>query len=245
MSIQKHLPHLLTEDVFVPRYFTAVSQLSLGFFTGTLSKINLVSSKPLPTSPISAVFAKRTDDKEIGAGERKEIMSTKTNLILDLTMFSAFLAVSNPHLMGVTIHEWLAVSLAGAVITHLLLHWNWIVKVGKEFFKRLWHQSRLNFMVNTLFFIAMTGTIFSGLLISESVLSTFSIHLDVNRSWKSIHTLMSDASVILLGVHFTLHLKWVGTNIVRNIVNPIRSLFQQRALPQVLTGQSLQVEKSK
>ena len=108
-------------------------------------------------------------------------MSTKTNLILDLTMLGAFLAVSNPHLTGISIHEWLAVSLAGAVITHLLLHWNWIVKVGKEFFKKLWHQSRLNFAVNTLFFISMTGTIFSGLLISESVLSTFGIHLDVSR----------------------------------------------------------------
>jgi len=172
-------------------------------------------------------------------------MSTKTNLILDLTMLGAFLAVSNPHLTGMTIHEWLAVSMAGAVITHLLLHWNWIVNVGKEFFKKLWHQSRLNFVVNTLFFITMTGTIFSGLLISESVLSTFGIHLDVSQSWKSIHTLMSDASVIMLGVHFALHLKWVGTNIVRYILNPIRGLFQPRALPQVLTAPAMKLEKSK
>jgi hypothetical protein len=160
-------------------------------------------------------------------------------------MLGAFLAVSNPHLTGITIHEWLAVSLAGAVMTHLLLHWDWIMKVGKEFFKKLWHQSRLNFAVNTLFFIAMTGAIFSGLLISESVLATFGIHLDVSQSWRSIHTLMSDASVMLLGVHFALHLKWVGTNIKRYILNPIRGLFQQRALPQVLTVQPVRVEKSK
>ena len=172
-------------------------------------------------------------------------MSTKNNLILDLSMLGAFLAVSNPHLTGFTIHEWLAVSLAGAVITHLLWHWNWIVNVGKEFFKKLWHQSRLNFVVNTLFFIAMTGTIFSGLMISESVLSTFGIHLDVSRTWRSIHTLLSDASVIMLGVHFALHLKWVGTNIIRYLIDPIRGLFQRRALPQVLTAQPVRVEKSK
>ena len=172
-------------------------------------------------------------------------MSTKTNLILDLTMLGAFLAVSNPHLTGITIHEWLAVSFAGVVITHLLLHWNWIIKVGKEFFKKLWHQSRLNFVVNTLFFVAMTGTLFSGLMISESVLSTLGIHLNVSQSWKSIHFLLSDASVIMLGVHFALHLKWVGTNINRYILNPIRGLFQPRALPQVLTAQPVRVEKSK
>ncbi len=172
-------------------------------------------------------------------------MSTKTNLILDLTMFGAFLTVSNPKLTGSTIHEWLAISLAGAVIAHLLFHWDWIIKVGKEFFKKLWHQSRLNFVVNTLFFIAMTGTIFSGLMISQSVLSTLGIHLDVSRSWKSIHTLMSDTSVILLGFHFALHWKWVVTNVGRYIVNPIRSLFQRGALPQVLTTQPVRVEKSK
>ena len=32
-------------------------------------------------------------------------MSTKTNLILDLTMFSASLAVFNPGLTGTTVHE--------------------------------------------------------------------------------------------------------------------------------------------
>ena len=172
-------------------------------------------------------------------------MSTKTNLILDLSMLGAFLAVSNPHLTGISIHEWLAVSLAGAVITHLLLHWDWILKVGKEFFKKLWHQSRLNFVVNTLFFIAMTGTLFSGLMISKSVLPVLGIQLAVSGAWRSIHFLMSDVSVILLGVHFALHLKWVGTNIKRYILNPVAGLLQQRALPQVLTAQPVRVEKSK
>jgi len=103
----------------------------------------------------------------------------------------------------------------------------------------------LNFVVDKLFFIVMTGTLFSGLMISQSVLSTLGIQLDVSRSWKSIHFLLSDASVILLGVHFALHFKWVMTNIGRYILNPIRGLVQPRALPQVLNGQSFQVEKSK
>jgi hypothetical protein len=172
-------------------------------------------------------------------------MSTKTNLILDLTMFGTLLAVSNPHLTGISVHEWLAVSMAGAVITHLLFHWDWILKVGKEFFKKLWHQSRLNFAVNTLFFIAMTGTLFSGLMISKSVLPALGIQLAVSRAWRSIHFLMSDMSVALLGVHFALHWKWVVTNISHYIVSPVRGLFQQRALPQVLSVEPVRVEKSK
>lgn len=171
-------------------------------------------------------------------------MSTKTNLILDLGMFGAMLAVTNPHLTGNTIHEWLGVSLTGALITHLLLHWDWIVNVGKEFFRKFLHQSRLNFVVDTLFFIAMTGSIFSGILISKNVLATLGIQLDVDRSWKMIHTLTSDASLIALGIHFALHWKWVVNNIGRYIVTPIRNMFRRRPASQPLTAQPLQAEKN-
>jgi hypothetical protein len=172
-------------------------------------------------------------------------MSTKTKLILDLSMFGAFLAVANPHLTGNTIHEWLGVSLAAAVITHLLLNWNWIINVGKEFFKKIWHQSRLNFVVNALFFIAMTGSLFTGLLISKSVMSTLGITLDVSQGWKSIHSLLSDASVMVLGIHLALHLKWITANIGRYIVNPVRGLFERRAVRQPLMPQVVRLERNK
>jgi hypothetical protein len=168
---------------------------------------------------------------------------TKKNLILDLSMLGAFLAVSNPRFTGVTVHEWLALSLAGTVIVHLLFHWDWLMKVGKEFFRKLWHQSRLNFVVNTLFFIVMTGVLFSGLMISKSVLPTLGIQLAASSAWRSIHFMLSDASVVLLGVHVALHWKWVVTNVGRYIVNPVRGLFQRRAIPQVLTAQPVRVEK--
>ncbi|MEI7848867.1 MAG: hypothetical protein WCK35_23905 [Chloroflexota bacterium] len=49
--------------------------------------------------------------------------STKTNLVLDLTIFTAFLVASNPRITGNSIHEWLGISFAAAIITHLLFHW--------------------------------------------------------------------------------------------------------------------------
>lgn len=172
-------------------------------------------------------------------------MLTKKKLILDLSMLGAFLAVSNPRLTGIAIHEWLALSLAGAVITHLLFNWEWIVNVGKTFFKKLWHQSRLNFVVNIAFFIAMTGTLFSGLMISKSVLPTLGIQLASSGNWRSIHFMMSDLSVIVLGIHFALHWKWVVTHTGRYIVNPIRGLFQRREVPQVMAAQPMRMEESK
>jgi hypothetical protein len=172
-------------------------------------------------------------------------MLTKKKLILDLTMFGAFLAVSNPHLTGISVHEWLGVSFIGAVITHLLFNWEWIMNLGKTFFKKLWHQSRLNFVVDTLFFIAMTGVLFSGLMISKSVLPSMGIQLNVGQGWRSIHFMLSDASVILLGIHFALHWKWVVTNVGRYVVNPVRGLIRRQAVPQVITAQPVKVKVSK
>jgi len=171
-------------------------------------------------------------------------MSTKHNLILDLSMFGIFLVIANPRLTGGSIHEWLAVSFSAAIITHLLAHWDWIVKIGKEFSEKLWHQSRLNFLVDALFFITMTGSFVSGLMISQSVLAALGIQLDVNRSWRSIHSLMSNTSVVMMGLHFALHWKWLTSNVERYIMNPVRNWFP-RSTPNVLAAQPLQFNKDK
>jgi hypothetical protein len=171
-------------------------------------------------------------------------MSTKSNLVLDLSMFGVFLVIANPRFTGTTVHEWLAVSFSAAILTHLLAHWDWIMKIGKNFFKKLWHQSRLNFVVDTLFFFTMTGSFISGLMISQSVLATLGIQLDVNRSWRGIHSLMSNLSVAMLGVHFALHWNWVTANVARYIINPVRNLFPG-SVPNVLAAQPVQVNKDK
>ena len=95
-------------------------------------------------------------------------MSTKTNLILDLTIFTAFLAASNPSITGLPIHEWLSVALTAALVTHLLFHWTWIVNLLKTFLKKFWHSSRLNFVIDSLLFLAMILVMLSGILISKS-----------------------------------------------------------------------------
>ena len=177
---------------------------------------------------------------------------TKTNLVLDLTIFTAFLVASNPRITGNSIHEWLGISFAAAIITHLLFHWQWLVKIGTEFFKKLFHQSRLNFVVDTLFFIAMVGVTFSGILISKDVLQLFSFTLNAGQGWKMIHSLTADLSVITLGIHIALHWKWITTNLGRYILNPIRSLgtsntasTQGQPAPRTLAAQPVRINNQK
>lgn len=170
--------------------------------------------------------------------------STKTNLVLDLTIFTTFLVIASPKLTGNTIHEWLGVAFGAAILTHLLFHWKWLMEVTTRFFRNFFSQSRLNYAVDLLFFLAMTTALLSGLMISKDVMSFLGIQLDASRSWKTIHNLASDVSVILLGIHFALHWKWIATNIGRYIVNPVRNLFQPHAVrPAVAVP--VRVEKEK
>lgn len=154
-------------------------------------------------------------------------MSTKTNLVLDVTIFTAFLLASNPAITGLPVHEWFSLAFTAALVTHLLFHWKWIVSLSKTFFKKLFHSSRLNYVIDSLLFVAMTAAMLSGLLISKSILATFGIQLEVGRAWRSIHSLSADASLILVALHFALHWNWVITSLQRYLIAPMSSLVQR------------------
>ena len=154
-------------------------------------------------------------------------MSTKTNLTLDIAILSAFLVASNPALTGLAVHEWLGVSFAAVLIVHLLFHWDWIANLTKTFFKRLFHASRFNYVIDSLLFVAMTAAMLSGLMISRNVLATFGIQLEVSRAWRSIHSLSANASLVFVALHFALHWKWVVTNVQRYITAPLSGLLQR------------------
>ena len=156
-------------------------------------------------------------------------VKTKTNLVLDIAIFIVFLVAANPRLTGNTIHEWLSLSFAAAIVTHLLFHWKWLVKVTTSYFKNFFHRSRLHYVVDMFFFVSMTVVMFSGLMISKDILSLLGIQLDVSRIWKSIHSLSADASMILLGIHFALHWTWIVKSVKLYIVDPILGMSRKPA----------------
>lgn len=146
---------------------------------------------------------------------------TMVNLAVDIGIFVAFLAATAPRLTGLAIHEWLSLAFGAAILTHLLLHWSWIVGVTRRFFGKVAWSARLNYVLNTLLFIAMTTVIVTGILISEVALPFIGISLERDRLWGSLHRLASDATVLLIGLHVALHWRW--------IVNATRRLFSRRA----------------
>lgn len=149
-----------------------------------------------------------------------------TKLFLDLAAFIALLIVSAPRFTGAAIHEWLAIALSGAIVVHLLLNWNWIVQIAARLFSKSTNNSRFGYFLNWGLFASGIMIMLSGLMISETVVPFFGLSLPQNMSWKSLHELSTNITMILMGLHVALHWSWV--------TSMFKKLFAPRRVPQVV-----------
>lgn len=150
------------------------------------------------------------------------------NYLLDLTIFVAFLVALNPHMTGMAVHEWLSLAFGGTIITHLLLHWQWIVAVTRRFLGNVTWDSRLNYLVNLLFFIDMTIIIFTGIMISETALPALGISFAANYSWVMLHKTAANLALPVMGLHVALHWRWIVNTTKRYLVDPWRKVTPAR-----------------
>jgi hypothetical protein len=157
-------------------------------------------------------------------------MSSKIHLVVDAIALAVFLVVFKPVMTGLAIHEWLGLAFAGVLIVHILLHWKWVISITTRFFKKLSHSARLNYLINALLFIAFTVAVFSGLMISETVMPFFGFQVRHAQVWRGLHELSADLTLWLVGLHFALHWRWIVNNGVRFIFAPIGRLLVRRKL---------------
>lgn len=161
---------------------------------------------------------------------KKSTMSkTKINLIVDSVLFLVFLVVYQAKATGDTIHEWLGVSIAVAIIVHILLHWSWVVTISQRFFQKIQTEPRINYVLNAGLFICFSTIIFSGLMISRSVLPFFGLEVADTSFWKTVHFTAADASLWLAALHVALHWRWVADTAKRYVLSPIAQYFSRKS----------------
>lgn len=152
-----------------------------------------------------------------------------TKLLLDLATFTALLVASAPRFTGNTIHEWLSIALGGAIVVHLLLNWNWIVQITARLFTKVAKGQRFNYVLNWGLFLGGTMIMLSGLMISEAVVPFFGITLPRDMSWKQLHELATNLTMIMMGLHVATHWSWI-TSMFKRIFIP--RIPAPRAIPQ-------------
>jgi Domain of unknown function (DUF4405) len=160
------------------------------------------------------------------------------NLFIDIAIFLTFLVAMAPHFSGIAVHEWLSIAFGAAIVTHLLLHWQWLVEVTRCLFGKAQWSARVNYVLNALLFIDVTVVIFTGLMISESALPALGIRLAPGGAWRTLHELTANLFVLIVGLHVALHWQWIINTLKRLAVRqPTHRLPQPE---QVAAAQSRQ-----
>lgn len=155
--------------------------------------------------------------------------ATRTNLWVDAALFTAVLIAFQPRLSGLAIHEWLSLSFGAGILTHLILHWRWVINVVRRFFARLPTQTRLYAVLNVALLIATLGVMVSGIMMSEVALPALGITLAGGQAWHALHALSANAIFALSMLHVIVHWKWIVNAINRYVVKPVVGLFEQPA----------------
>ena len=141
--------------------------------------------------------------------------------MLDGLMFVVFVLASAPHTTGMAIHEWLGLGLTVTTVFHLLLHWQWLVEVTRRFFRKMPLNTRINWLLNALLFIAITLVAVSGMLISEVLLRLLGLQGLNGGLWNMTHTTAGEVIPLLAGLHVALHWGWVVNAVKRYVVRPL------------------------
>lgn len=157
-------------------------------------------------------------------------MINRTNLLIDFGILSLFLVVMEPGLTGLAVHEWLGVAFFATILLHLMLHWKWIASMTAQFFKKLFHASRLQYVVDALLFVSFTTAMLSGLMISRVVVPVLNLSLlrGENFAWRGLHAASATTTLLMVALHFALHWDWVVGMTARYLVRPITGLFPRR-----------------
>lgn len=160
---------------------------------------------------------------------KRRMSPTTVNYLVDLAIFLAFLVAMDPHSTGIAVHEWLSIAFGAAIITHLLLHWSWLVGITRRLFGHVTGEARVNYILNWLFFIDMTIVLFTGIMISEAVLPALGLSVAHSFAWRRLHDLSANLALLILGLHVALHWRW--------IVNTTKGFFGRvRATTSVTTA---------
>ena len=137
---------------------------------------------------------------------------TRLNFSLDLLLIVIFPIELEYRFTGLRIHELLGLGFGILLAIHFLLHLDWVWSITKTFFRTLLHETRLNYLLNTILLIDACVIVLSGILISRTLGLSFTLGRIAGLSWERIHILSAELSLVIIALHVALHWKWLANN---------------------------------
>ncbi|MCU1399513.1 MAG: hypothetical protein JWN62_2622 [Acidimicrobiales bacterium] len=136
---------------------------------------------------------------------------TRLDFWLDSVLLVAFALDYSFQFTGLSIHEWIGLGFGIALLVHITLHWEWVLRTTKRLFGRLAGRERIRWIVDFALLFVMTLCVASGVLISRSALPALGIRPAAGAFWTGLHTTSADVTVALVGLHVALNWRWILT----------------------------------
>ena len=109
---------------------------------------------------------------------------------------------------GIAIHEWLGIGLGLALLFHLTLHWDWVIRTTKRLLSPR-GRDKLIWLVNLALLAGMVLCVASGILISRVALPDLGITPLAEPFWSRLHVLTAEITLGLVPVHVALRWRWI------------------------------------
>lgn len=141
--------------------------------------------------------------------------SISTRVWLDIALFVGYVLLSAPQTTGIPFHEYFTVVFIPIFVSHIVLDWSWIARVFRRSDRTRSNEVRFNRVFDIVLFVGMVVVIYSGFLVSESILPDFGIDPASSSFWSSLHDASGNLLILLVGVHIAVHWPWIRRNIGR------------------------------
>ena len=133
---------------------------------------------------------------------------TRLDFWFDGALLAAYTLAYSLGLTGLAVHEWLGLGIGLALLLHLTLHWDWVVRTTRRLLSRD-GRDRGIWLVNLALLFAMTLCVLSGVLISRIALYQLGISALGGPFWATLHDTTAQLTLALVPVHAALRWRWI------------------------------------
>lgn len=167
-------------------------------------------------------------------------MRARTRFVLDIALAIGLVAAYRPAWTGISFHQWLSVAIIAPLLVHLVVNWQWALRVLSTFLHRLFSASRLNFVVDCTLLVATVSVMLSGFMVSPAIVSPLGIRPSDPLVWHELHLWSANATIVLFALHAALHWRWFFAT-AKRLVAPNATRGNARIAPIAEMGASAAV----
>ncbi len=142
------------------------------------------------------------------ARRRRVAARTRLDFWFDASLLAGFTVAYSYGFTGVEIHEWLGLALGVALLLHLTLHWDWVLRTTRRVVSPR-GRDKLIWLVNLALLLAMALCVTSGVLISRVALPYLGIDPLGGPFWTQLHILTAEVTLGLVPIHVALRWRWI------------------------------------